>query len=69
MTAQVITPFSVRANALDVARQEWLLARRHYREVCIRYDARLPESVEQFRAASERREAAFERYMQEMQDY
>lgn len=69
MTAQIITPFSDRANALEVARQEWQLARLHYKEVCNRYDARLPESVDQFRAASERREAAFERYMQEMQGY
>lgn len=63
MTALVLTPFTAQQNPLHMARQEWRLAQKHYRDVCGRYDARLPESVEQFRAALERRERAFGVYM------
>ena len=63
MTALILTPFSTQQNALDMARQEYRLAQAHYRDVCERYDARLPESVEQFRSASERRQRAFDGYM------
>ncbi|QEL18746.1 hypothetical protein [Limnoglobus roseus] len=66
MTALVLTPFSTRQNAVEVARQDYRLAKKHYQDVCERRDATCPACVLQFQSASERRQAAFEAYMAAM---
>jgi hypothetical protein len=66
VTALILTPFSGQPGGLDAARQEYRLAQEHYREVCRGYDARCPHAVERFRAALERKNDAWERYMAAM---
>ena len=66
MTARVITALASRTNAQAAGRQEYRPAQVRYREVCRENDAGLPERGSRFRAALERREAAFERYMGEL---
>jgi hypothetical protein len=51
-------------TALEVARQEWHLARKHYQQIMVRWPM-LPLDTrdQQIRAAADRRKAAFDRYM------
>jgi hypothetical protein len=66
MTARVIQFGGWLANRYPAARQAYELARRHYRYVCDTFDPLSTEGVERFHAALERRDEAFERYIQEM---
>lgn len=66
VTAQVLHLGGPCRNPLDMAEQNWALARAHYDEICDRFDARFPESVAQFHAALDRRHAAYEVFMAEL---
>lgn len=63
MTAQVLRVFTHEHNAEDVARQEYQLAKAHFRQVVLNRACRMSGYDEQFRAASDRRAAAFERLL------
>jgi hypothetical protein len=64
MTAKVIVAFTHEHNRRDVARQEFDLAKEHYRHVRRTMDCRDPASVERFQEASRLRSEAFERYIE-----
>jgi hypothetical protein len=55
--------FTHEHNAHEVARQEYWLAKRHFREVLKYRDATNPEHQKRFRDALDRQEAAREAYV------
>jgi len=64
VTAQVIYEgFAHQHNALDVATQEYELAKLYFREVLKYRDATNPEHQQRFRDALERQEAARNAYL------
>jgi GrpB-like predicted nucleotidyltransferase (UPF0157 family) len=64
MSAQVIDVFEHENNALDVARQEYHMAKQHFREVMQYRDCTNAEHQRRFRDALERQTAARERYIE-----
>jgi len=65
MTALVIPLMRPQHHPAEVATQEYILAKRHCREVIERFDARFEECVRALDSAFERRTAAFQRYVVE----
>ena len=65
MTAQVLSNFFKHEhNALEVATQEYRLAKTHFREVMHYRDCTNPEHQKRFRDALDRQEVARERYVE-----
>lgn len=62
----VLAAFTHVHNMPRVARQEYALAREHYREVCDHFDAVNPDHQRRFLDAAERLEVARERWLREM---
>ncbi|HEX4608222.1 MAG TPA: hypothetical protein VH092_08450 [Urbifossiella sp.] len=62
----VLRAFNHEHNASEVARQEYEFAKQHYREVCSQYDGRCRNCQSRFLDASERLEAARERWLRVM---
>ena len=54
----VLRVFSHEFNAVDVARQEYELAKEHFQEVCKHRDPTNPDHQKRFRDAAERQEEA-----------
>lgn len=64
MTAWVLTDFFDHDHhRLEVARQEYALAKEHFREVCLHRIAGNADHDQRFRDAAERREVARERWL------
>lgn len=63
MTSFVIPFGHLDVAELAAARQEYVLARHHYRRVCETMSCFDPDAVRRFQHAHDRRTLAFDRYM------
>jgi len=63
INTKVIDAFTHQHNALDVATQEYELAKEHFREVLKYRDATNPEHQQRFHDALERQDAARDAYL------